>query len=388
VNQSKELVCAGTFTDPKEINSILLWASENCHLISPVTQVGALPLGFAMALAEFRVDISTTRDDKGREIYAKDTYKAGLSENERGLSKNVLMKIAAAYGIEWDPRASGRIDDRSNPYYVNWLAVGHVQGMDGKTVTYTDNKEVDLRDGSPQVQALQAQQARYNKNADGQVREQRLHAQSMAETKAKLRLIRSACALKTSYTLAELQKKFVVARLMYTGRTGDKELDRALAVNAADKFLGGSMRALYGVTEQQRPGAPMRSLTAPPAVGVIPADFDGDDEEPEPAPARQQPQRERPGLAAANPAQQPAQSQGGGERSGLFMPFGDNQGDAIEDCDDAALNKMAAYLSKQIEGGKSRFPDKDKKLLAGIQQELEWRAQERAGQSEPTGSDY
>lgn len=382
----KEIVCAGTFTDPKEINGILLWAAENCHLVSPVTQIGALPPGFAMALAEIRVDIT-----KEGNFFAKDTYKAGLSENERGLSKNVLMKIAAAYGFEWDPRASGRIDDRSSPNYCNWLAVAHAQGMDGKTITYTDNKEVDLRDGSPQVQGLEAQQRAKGKDAIGQVREQRLHIQSMAETKAKLRLIRAACALKTSYTLAELQKKFVVARLMYTGKTGDKELDRVLAVETASRFLGGSMRALYGT--EPRAAAPVRSLTAPPAVGLIPADLDGD--EVEPAHARQQPQRDRPGLAAANqsaPAQQqPAQqSQEADEqgRSGLFMPFGDHQGVAIEDVDGEPLQKMAAYLSKQIETGKSRFPDKDKRLLAGIQQELEWRAQENEAQKAAAGGEY
>lgn len=237
----------GTFRDGNAITNRMAWASANCHLISPAPHAGALPEGTGIALSVIQVDV------------ANDTYDVGMGK--RGLSKPVLQKLAAALGISWDDRASGRVDDCSDPYYCRWRAVGNYRAFDGQVQTLLAEKELDLRVGSPTVEGLQAQQRAKNKSADNQVREMRMHIQAHAETKAQLRAIRSL-GIKTAYTAGELQKPFIAARIMFTGETSDPALRKMFAEKISDSFLN-ARQSLYA----ERPAPPRMS----PPRGAAPA---------------------------------------------------------------------------------------------------------------------
>lgn len=210
----------GSHHDPDQVNRLLDEVAEKYNLVAPATSCGRMPEGFEVVFSAVKID-------------AGDTYGVGGGSDGRGLTKAALDQIAGALGVTWV--SSRRTDDGSDPHYCQWQVVGRVQNFDGTWREFSGAKEVDLRTGSPQVQALEdrakASAAKYKREvrADGQIREMRLHIMSHAETKARLRAIRSL-GIKTSYSAAELRKPFVVARLMLTGHTADPELRRLFAL--------------------------------------------------------------------------------------------------------------------------------------------------------------
>lgn len=349
---------AGTYAAAAAVNSRMEWAQQNANLISPATSVGRMPEGCGVAITIVNVDA------------ANDTYKVGGGKH--GLSKTVLQKLAAALGVSWDPIASGRLDDGSDSNYCRWRAVGTYRAFDGQVQTIVAEKELDLRAGSPTVVALEAQARSSDRGtAEKQVREMRQHIQSHAETKAQLRAIRSL-GLKTAYTAEELQRPFVAARIMFTGQTQDPALREKFALMTADSFLSGT-RSLYGRSPQGSLADPPSSLPrlAPPPVGTTVADEDDlGHGETTPSALEQSPERRDP-PSEERGAAKPAQSRSAG---GHTLPFGDEKGTPVTDASDGALTKMAGYLRKQIDGGTSRFPDKDKSLLQAIEAEIDTRA--------------
>ena len=106
------------------------------------------------------------------------------------------------------------------------------------------------------------------KDPTRQIREMRLHILSHAESKAKLRALRSL-GIKTSFTQEELKLPFAVARLMWTGRTADPELRRMFAEKQADAMIGANA-ALYGSPPRQLPA--QEAGHAAPPVDSVPAD--------------------------------------------------------------------------------------------------------------------
>ncbi|MCZ6870534.1 MAG: hypothetical protein O7G84_13615 [Gammaproteobacteria bacterium] len=322
----------GTYRSADEANDRMAWAAEHAHLISPASSVGALPEGVGLALTAVVVDPET-------DVYKTDGGKLGLG-------KSTLQKIAHAVGVSWNPTLSGRMDDGSNPYYVRWKAVGTYRAFDGQEQTICAEKELDLRNGSPAARELK----------DRQLAQMRLHIQAHAETKAQLRAIRSL-GIKTSYSREELQKPFVAARVLFTGETSDPELKRIFAQRTADAFLGGS-KMLYG----DAPAQPLPAL-APPPVGTVPADpddvsgfMDTVEQPPAPAPAQQKREQSKPRESA--------------EVSGHVIPGGRSKGTPIEKADVDDLKYWARRFGEDLDGGKSRAPERDQDMLQAFEAEL------------------
>ena len=234
------------------MNDRMGWALENAHLISPATSVGAMAPGFGVALSVVTVDPKA------------DTYPVG--NGKHGLSKTVLQKIGAALGVSWDPHASGRLDDRRHPHYCAWRAVGTYKSFDGTELQLVAEKEMDLRAGSPQLVG----------KTDRQIAEMRLHLQSHCETKAQLRALRSA-GIKTSYTVDELGKPFVAARLYWTGETSDPALKREFARMNAEAFLN-AKRSLYSSRPETTARPQSLGMLAAPPVGTNKLDPDDEPE--------------------------------------------------------------------------------------------------------------
>lgn len=260
-------IVAGSFSDPKTIIEKLKEAESHYNLVAPSTTCGRLPVGFEVAIS--LVTVNPDSDD----VYPV--------SGKNGLSKNVLDRIGGALGASWDPHQSGRLDDGSDPHYVHYRAVGTVRQFDGTARQIIGEKEMDLRPGSPQVQAIverveaSNRKKNQNKSPEGQIREMRLHILGHAETKARLRAIRSL-GLKTSYTRAELEKPFAVAGMMLTGRVdGDPELERDIAKMIVGSALQ-STNAAYGSpaprAPQLAPPTQAPQLHSPPPVGDVGAD--------------------------------------------------------------------------------------------------------------------
>ena len=342
----------GSYRNPQAITERLQYAAKHFHLVSPATACGAVPEGCSISL-------STVIIDKDAE-----TYKVS---GKFGLSKTALDKIGAAAGISWDAQQSGRIDDGSDPHYCMWRAVGRMRHLDGTEVQLVGTKEMDLREGSQVVETDTA----------NQVREKRLHIAAHAETKARLRAIRSI-GIRTAYTAEELSKPFVVAKIMWTGQSNDPELRRLFAMKQADAMIGGS-RALYGNAPIAPPAAVamMPAGVRPPPVGR-PYEREDDYDAPQrtvemPPP----PPTPAPTTSAAAPAPARPATAGGGGRppSGVVMKFGKGKGKPIEEATDRDLEWYGEAIAKSVDDpDKSRFRDANERELAAIRAEVAFRA--------------
>jgi hypothetical protein len=188
-----------------------------------------------------------------------------------------------------------------------------------------------------------------------------------------------AFGLKSNYSMEELHKPFVTARLMFTGRSADPELRRIFAKQIAQNALD-SGRMLF---------APSASMPRPPALPppAIDATPSADDEDDLPASWSQAPSREQSApQTQTQPTQQPApqtQTQPtqqpaaqhpaqGGAHPGrdLVLKFSRSKGKTVGQAETNDLEWIRDTVSSNLEAGESRFPDSDKKLLDAVNAEL------------------
>jgi len=185
---------------------------------------------------------------------------------ELGLSKPMLLKLAAASGVTFVPEKSGRLDDCRDPHYCRFRVVGRMTMFDGTVREMSGTKEMDLRDESPLVHNMhkaaeksEAYRARQDnrkpKEVDAwdRVWQTREHLESHAETKAMLRVVRAMLGVKTSYSPQELEKPFLVMKMVFSP-PDDPEINRMIAAQQL-----GMTEALYGPRRDagervQRPG--------------------------------------------------------------------------------------------------------------------------------------
>jgi hypothetical protein len=376
----------GFETNPGMIEEKLRVAAKEFHLVTPATSCGQLPEGCAVAFSPVLIDVE------------HETYAIPGSSN-RGLAKVALDRISQAAGISWAPEMCARLDDGSDPHYCHYRVVGRVRHFDGTTVVIQGEKEMDAREGSPQIESLIAKSAKKAQReaqqkggslsdadarrvgrgkAENQIRELRLHILSHAETKARLRAIRSL-GIRTSYEEAELEHPFVVARIQFTGKSEDPELRRMFAEKTADAFLGatsalyaGAPRALSAPAAGHAPPPPALPQHAPPPVGRVAADEDDGVIE-----ARQTPVPAAPKAAGAPQGDQKLEA---GADGGGVMRFGSAKGTSFRDADEDDLAWYAGALKKSIKDPeKAQYIEGNKRDLAAIDHELKRRAGEDDG---------
>jgi len=255
---SDVVLYVGAHDDAKSATAALAKLQELGHLISPAPACATLPEGCAILISAVIIDpVNETFPQQGK----------------LGLSKVALEKIAGALSVSWEPSGCRRTDDGRDPYYCSYEAVGKVRNFDGSWRVITNNKVMDLRDGSPTVIAMQlqseakARKAKSEGKGDAkegdwraQLRDMRFRIAEQAETKAKLRAIRSL-GIRASYTREELQKPFFAAQVQFTGRSSDPKIRRMFAQRIADSFLGSAVPMLYGNQK--------RSLGEPPPFSSV-----------------------------------------------------------------------------------------------------------------------
>lgn len=355
--EPETIVLASCWSNAEAATNHFAELARCAHLITPATTVAHVPDGHRITTSV--VDINPEMDtypNKGGKL---------------ALSKSALDRIAAALGISWV--RSERIDDRSHPWLVEWEVVGTYRQLDGNEVSLVGNIGIDLRDGSAETEDIYAT-AKPGTDPEATIRARRSKIREHAESKARLRAIRSV-GVKASYTPKELERPFVVAKLSFTGDYADKETNRAVALLRAQAHVGG-LAALYGGA------AARRALPPPPQALALPTvaedDAPGDDDftagaphhdarvpmHSESTPQRAQPARdERP-----RPSPQPAR--GGG--TGLTIPFGRSKGTPIEDATDDDLIYLRDHIAGKFEAGdvNPRFEAENRRLLEGVKAEL------------------
>lgn len=232
-----------------EATALLVEAKALGHLISPAPAVGSLPDGCYVSVSALVVDVE------------RETYPQPGSQ-ERGLGKVALDRIAGAAGIEWDDKRSGRVDDRSNPWYCHCKAVGRVRRFDGSWRPLFDECEIDMAPGGTDYEAIIAREERKKRDEPNyrgdlgklEIAQRRKFILRLCTTGARLRATRQL-GIRTSYTVAELAKPFVMVQLAFDGQSEDAEARAYNRKRIADSFLG-AHEAAYGAPAQLQKAEP------------------------------------------------------------------------------------------------------------------------------------
>ena len=357
---------AGSFADANEASKRLKAAAENCHLIGGMT-VCPMPEGYEVQIIVVPINKDRCYDIKGQ-------------PNAKGIGKSTLMTLSNAAGVEWV--VSRRIDDGRDPRFCHWHVEGRYPLIDGTYRMIEGDRDVDLREGADQIAGKTA----------GEIAALRQNMMRSAITKAKLRALREGFGVDQGMPIPELDKPFVFAKAVFTGRSSDPKIRRMFAAVIAQKQLMAS-QALFGGAPALMAPAPLAQLPSgfnmqePPGMDL---DYDDDGEvidmpaapppgpapaPPTPPPARQSPPPQR-GSA-------PRQS-GGGVWPWASKRAGDpEKGAALSSVSDVALGRLISYYEKNP--GDERWAAKNAALSAEAQAILDSRS---GGGNEPVGDGF
>jgi hypothetical protein len=354
---------AGSFGNADEVAQRIRLAAERCHLIGGAS-VAPLVEGHEIVLSVVPIN---RRNCYPSNTSAKRAAKGQAPDPEDaeppvwGLGKADLMALAAAAGIEWT--SCNRLDDGSSAHFAHYEVEGRYRQIDGSWRTVgPDQRDIDLRDGSPQV-------ANLTQNQLTQMRETLIRS---CITKARLRAIRGTLGVAHGMVDEDIERPFVFARMVFTGRSNDPSIRRLFAEVIAHQQLAAT-HALYGRALPQ-----LSAMPAPPALAAAPAPVQGefvDAEFPsnpdEPAP----PTKAAPPPPAPSPApQQPAQSGAGGAeppRGGWAIPGGHAKGTLLPNAADKDLAYWGKRIAKELDGGDvpGKHEARNRGLLEAIREE-------------------
>lgn len=227
-----------------------------------------------------------------------DVYPKGTSDADKDkfiLTKQALMRLCACAGIEWNWAFCGRTDDNSDRDYIAYRMVGAVRKLDGTWYPLQGQYDMDFEVIEEDLRELYIQRSRNWKKPqdqkDAYVRDmtrkellrKRKHKLALCETGAMLRAIRGLLTIKNSYTRAELEKPFVIARLAFQPDYNDPEIRKQFVAAATQAITG-----VYGPSAQS-PFKPKDQPENYPDIHDIPIEndipIDGEqepEEEPEP----------------------------------------------------------------------------------------------------------
>ena len=231
------------------------------HVLSPAVSISALAPQHAIAPAVVVLDPRVDQQGIGVDVYHSNLFHRAAED--RSLTKVALNKIASAAGASF---TTTRTDPRTIPNYWEMRARLTYTDFDGSPRVIERTAEVDLRDGSPQVNGMKP----------GQISQARRFGLRLAEAKACNAAARDAWGIPSKLTTADLQKPFVALRVSFVPDMSDP-IQRRLV---AERALGGSA-ALYPQAS--------RALPEPDVIDVEPERERDAESDPGPGRPRQAP---------------------------------------------------------------------------------------------------
>jgi hypothetical protein len=359
---------AGNYSNMDELAGKLREAALHCRLIGGAT-CGPLPIGHEAQIIVIPIVEADCYPLKGRDG----------DPPRLGIGKSIITTIANAAGVIWD--SISRRDDGSDPLYALIEVKGRYRQNDGTWRPMVDMRDLDLREGSAQAKSVAT---------PGMLANKRENLLRLAITMAKLRAIRDALGIAHGVLKSDIDRPFVVVKQIFTGRDSDPVIRRMFAAAIGQRFLAAG-GALFGAAHQLGAPAPMPALGDGIDLSSIP-DYDGEIVDGDGVVTTPEPRRAPPVSAAPppKPASAPSQAQprsnGNGGRSGGFtVPGGKEKGASLEEASDETLRWWANKIASNLESGDSRRPDYDREWLAAAHSELDARAADEAGPSQPSG---
>lgn len=355
---------AGNYSDMESLAAALKMAAENCRLVGGAT-VGPLPLGCEAQLVVIPIRL-------------EDCYpiKTPPDEEQRyGFGKDILTTIWHAAGGQWD--GIDRIDDNKHPFFAHVRVRGHYRQNDGTLRSVCDERDCDYREGSAQIAG----------KGDKEVPKLRETVLRRAITGAKLRAIREGFGIKHGAPASDLDRPFVVMKVVFTGRAADPatQLVFAQAIAHSHMLAAGAM---YGVPAALPAARDPLALPPGPGAAVDLADIDededgpdgvpvDDDEAPESAPRAAPPVRPAsPAATRKGPASPPppVQRPAAPPPKATVIPFGKSKGTPITEASDEDLEGCIKVLKKRVgEDPRGKYAAANKKLIAAMGSELDHR---------------
>lgn len=386
----------GSSRDPKQITKRIRQAMEYANYIG-ITQCPNLPEACEVMFSAVLVDT---------ELENKEVYK--LPGGQLGLHKVVLNKIKEARGVVWEPSASGRLDDGSNPHYCHYKAYGKVRKIDGSWSTIEGDDAIDLREGSAlcdEIRELKIDSyldklekeakgtitkddrertlAAAIKAANADIRKKRIKILRLAQTSAQNAAIRTL-GIKTSYLPEELEKPFVISSLMFTGRSDNPVIAEKMADRIADSFLG-ARQQLFGETspapvaqQQHHAGAPPPPLPHRDEETFIEGDLGEDDAELTEAAGRvaanETPDNNH--VAGATVDQTTDAPAIDPPKNDFEIKFGNDKGKKVSEVSLSRLSSLESFLRSSVESDdpdRVKYRSQNQKQLNIVMEWIEYR---------------
>ena len=210
--------------------------------------------------------VTLSPDPKDGDVYLQE--KGGTNKPAKyAISRQGLLKLSGCAGVIWHTGETRRVDNCQDKDYVCFQATGGVRKADGTPFFYQANYDLDFEviedeieegyvskranyDRKPQdfswwhKMSSESQDAYINKCIRRDLLQKRKHKLKLAESGAMNRVIRALLSLKTTYTQPELEKPFVLARIIIKPDFNDKEVRKQLMTAAIQ-----SMTGIYGGRE-------------------------------------------------------------------------------------------------------------------------------------------
>ncbi len=248
----------------KELSAAIA-AGEN--LLMPTDSLGNVPAMHKVSVE--RIKLSPDPQDK--DVYVQQGKDDDTPDKKRyALTKDGLLKLSSCAGVQWDYDHSGRIDKHETPDYISWRIVGAIQRLDGSWLPLQGAYDLDFDVIEEQILeqkkataakwwtnakwykelGKEGQQAYIQKKAREDLLLVKRHKVARCETGAMLRAIRGLLNIKGTYSYSELQKPFVIARLVFQPDYADPII-KAQAVALAFK----AMQGVYGISAPSFPQA-------------------------------------------------------------------------------------------------------------------------------------
>lgn len=226
---------------------------ENVNLLMPTIHMEGLSEFHAPVLES----VTLSADPRDGDVYPHSDEEDKDKQKWRP-TKQALMKLSVCAGIIWSVEGCRRVDDMSNRNYMCYQAVGGIRKADGSPVFFKAVYDMDFEVLEEDFREQYQKKAKA-KNKDGKLyrpteKEQqeyveycvkrdmlakRRHALKLCEAGAMNRVVREILSLKQAYTKAELEKPFVMARIIFKPDYSDKEVKRAI--------LDAHVKAMVGV---------------------------------------------------------------------------------------------------------------------------------------------
>lgn len=266
------------------------YKQQGCNLLMPSTHIAGLSEYHQPIIETVTLSSKPTDGD----VYPHDNANPGPNKKWRP-TKQALMKLSVCAGVIWSPTESKRTDDGASRDYISYKAVGGIKKADGQPVFFSAEYDIDfevMKDELVEQYTKKADQKDdqgnyYKKTAkerqdyvdfcvNRDMIQKRKFKLRLCEAGAMNRVLRMLLGLKQAYTTTELEKPFVMARIVFRPDFTDAAV-RQQFINASIK----SMTGIYGpqaLDQEVRSSKPI-DITPLPEEDETP---NGDTKQPKP----------------------------------------------------------------------------------------------------------